>query len=857
MLSWRTLKNSLVEQFSCRVDCTKNTTSREVRFVPGLERLEDRQVAASDMSIGMNLESVVDWSSAWTFTDAFKTSRPWISHAYNTATWSKSWEGGGSVHTDSRGWPTSLNQWTNAQGQLMQQRLGTLMFRDIGTAYPAGVYRAEWQGTGTVNWGFAASVIEQGKTSAGRNYALLNVIPSSDGVYMEIASMSSSDPIRDIHVWMPDASGKSFAGQVWQPGSSFSPFHPQFLDKLAPFKTIRFMDWAETNLSDVQTWADRKPFDYATQQSGDFHNGVAIEYMIQLCNDLDADAWFNMPHAADDAFVRNFATLVKDTLEPGRKIYVEWSNELWNFGWGFEASQWVSQQLSLSQNAYLQGDRWALVGREAKRDFDLWTDVFQGQNDRLVRVVAGQEANSWIAEQIALNMSGHFDAISCAAYMYVSDADRDAFNASTTSGQVVDALKRNLPTALGWLKDHNSLAERLSVSMQRPIQFIAYEAGPHLDSQSGAYQQAFFDAGNHPGMYDVYSQLIAGARANGLDMYMHYSLTGGLYPSSVGSFGALQSMTQTLSSAPKYRALIDAIGTPSTPPTLPIVSISTASAIASESGPTAGVWIVSRTGPTTSTLTVDYALGGSASSTDYTGIPAVLTFGVGESSKTISVLPVDDVIVEVAEQLSLTLKSGANYTIDAMKAGGLISIQDNDVAVKQGLEGTYYDNKDFTSPKFTRNDGTIGFNWGAGSPDPRIAKDTFSIRWIGQLQGIESGNYLFRTYSDDGVRLWINGVLVINNWTNHNATYNTSQWVKLVAGQKVDIRLEYFENTGSSVVRLEWRRPGKSFYELIPKSQLTTPSAPSLLKTSSTVVPSSLLMTDLVSSADEAKKRSK
>lgn len=664
--------------------------------------------------------------------------------------------------------------------------------------------------------------------------------------------MSSSDPIRDVHVWMPDALGKSFSGQVWQPGASFSPFHPQFLEKLSPFKTIRFMDWAETNLSDIQTWSDRKPFDYATQQSGDFHNGVAVEYMIQLCNDLDADAWFNMPHAADDTFVRNFATLVRNTLEPGRKIYVEWSNELWNFGWGFEASDWVTSQLSLPQNAYLNGDRWALVAREARRDFDIWSEVFSGQDQRLVRVVAGQEANSWIAEQIAMNMSGHFDAISCAAYMYVSDNDRNSFTRSTTSTQVIDAVKRNLPTALSWLREHKNLADRLSASMQRPIRFVAYEGGPHLDSQGGEYEQAFFDAGNSPQMYDAYKQLIDGANANGLGLFMHYSLTGGLYPSSVGSFGALQSMTQSTSTAPKYRALLDAMAPA---PLLPIVAIATSQATASETGPTAGVWVVTRSGSTANSLSVAYSLSGTADASDYTGIPTILTFAPGESSKTLNVLPIDDKIAETTEQLMFTIKTGVGYSIDASKSSASIAIQDNDVAPRFGLQGTYYDNKDFTSPKLTRLDPTIGFNWGTGSPDPLIGKDTFSVRWMGQLQAVKAGNYTLRTFSDDGVRLWINGALVINNWTIHSGTYNTSPTIKLAAGQKVDLKLEYFENTGSSTIRLEWRRPGLSNFSTIPQSQLLATSDSTLKSANASPVPSSLLMVDPLATSDEAKKR--
>lgn len=811
----------LFRQFGRVATSRKNTITKKThRFAFQVENLESRWVQASTMSVGVNLEQVVDWSPAWTFTDAFKTSRPWISHSYNTATGQETWEGGGTVNVDSQGWPTQLNQWTNSSGQVMKQRLGTLMFRDIGTAYPAGTYRAEWEGSGTVNFGFAARVVEQGVTATGKNYALLNVTPSTDGIYMKIADMSSTNPVRNVHVWMPDYNGQSFAGQVWQPGAAFSPFHPAFLEKLAPFKTLRFMDWAETNSTDVTAWSQRRPYNHATQQSGDFRNGVALEYMIELCNELDADAWFNMPYAADDTFVRNFATQVRDTLEPGRKINIEWSNELWNAGWGFEAYPWVTQQLALPENAYLNGDRWAFVGRETKRDFDIWSDVFAGQTQRLTRVVAGQQANSWIAQQIAVNMGGHFDAISCAAYMYVSDSDRASFSASTTADQVLDALVRNMSQPVGWVQNHRNLANSLSTTLGRPISFLAYEGGPHLDGWNMPYQQAFFDAGNNPRMTTVYTQFLNATQSAGLQLLPHYNLTGGLYPTGFGAFGALQAMTQTTANAPKYKALIDFMGSTTTP--LPQISMDTTIAAASETGPAAGQIRISRTGATDTPLAVNYTLGGTASAADYTGLPATISFAAGESAKLINITPVDDTLVEGAESLVINLAANSAYTIDPAKPSATINIADNDSASVAGLVGEYYDNSNFTGLKFKRRDGTIDFNWGTGSPDSRIQRDTFSVRWTGQMQAIEGGSYFLRSLSDDAIRVWVNGVLQIDNWTAHNATYNYSRSINLTPGQKADIKVEYYENTNRSVIQLYWLRPGQTIYVAIPPAQLSS-----------------------------------
>lgn len=778
-----------------------------------LEVLEDRFVPAVEPLIGTNVETIADWSAAWTFTDAFKSSRPWISHAYNTSTGQSTWEGGGVVHVDSKGWPTQLNQWKNTQNQMIRQELGTLIFRDIGTNYPAGTYRAEWKGTGEVYWGFAARLIEQGKMSDGTNYALLNITPDAAGIYVKIATMDTTDPIREMHLWMPEYNGQKFAGQVWQPGASFSPFHPQFLQRLAPFNTIRFMDWEEINGSDMVSWSDRRPYDYATQQSGDFRNGVAPEYMVALCNQLDANAWVNMPHMADDIYVRNLATLMRDTLEPGRKVYVEWSNETWNGGYGFEGYSWVTQELNKPENAYLLGNRWALIARETKRDFDIWSDVFANQQDRLVRVVAGQQANSWIAEQILSHMGGHFDAVSCSAYIHLDDKVRSTFSSSTTADQVIDALIAAVPTAVSWLQDHRQLTTDYSKLLGRPLSFVAYEGGPHLDGQGGRYQSAFFAAGTNPRMYEVYARLLEGCQSAGLNEFLQYSLTGGLYETPFGSFGALQHMEQPLSTAPKYQALLDA-----TTGALykPRFSIEAVNAAASETGPTAATYRIRRAGSPSGSVVLSLTVSGTASAADYTGVTTSLTFAVGETEKVIRLMPVDDALIEGNEQVNIALATGSGYSIDASHASINLIIQDNDVQTVNGLQGQYFDIANLAMPTLVRNDQYINFNWGTGSPHALLQPDRFSVRWTGWIQPIETGSYVFRTYSDEGVRLTVNRTTLINNWVSHTATYNTSATINLTAGQMVPIQLDYYEATGSATIVLQWKRPKTTTYSEIP-----------------------------------------
>lgn len=148
-----------------------------------------------------------------------------------------------------------------------------------------------------------------------------------------------------------------------------------------------------------------------------------------------------------------------------------------------------------------------------------------------------------------------------------------------------------------------------------------------------------------------------------------------------------------------------------------------------------------------------------------------------------------------------------------------------------GLRGQYYDNSNFTTLRLTRTDATVNFNWGSGSPAGNIGANTFSVRWTGQVQARYSQLYRFYTTSDDGVRLWVNGVQLVNNWTNHSATENSGT-ITLVANQKYDIVMEYYENTGSAVAQLSWSSPSQT-KQIIPQSQLypavTVPGAPTNL----------------------------
>jgi hypothetical protein len=86
------------------------------------------------------------------------------------------------------------------------------------------------------------------------------------------------------------------------------------------------------------------------------------------------------------------------------------------------------------------------------------------------------------------------------------------------------------------------------------------------------------------------------------------------------------------------------------------------------------------------------------------------------------------------------------------------------------------------------------------------------------VQPVYTETYTFYTQSDDGVRLWVNGKLLIDNWTDHAATQNSGT-ITLTAGQKYSIKMEYYENSGGAVAKLSWSSPSQA-KQVIPKARL-------------------------------------
>src|SRR6185295_3410247 len=148
-----------------------------------------------------------------------------------------------------------------------------------------------------------------------------------------------------------------------------------------------------------------------------------------------------------------------------------------------------------------------------------------------------------------------------------------------------------------------------------------------------------------------------------------------------------------------------------------------------------------------------------------------------------------------------------------------------------GLAGNYFDGPAFSGTAVERLDGPIDFAFGTGAPLPGIHPESYSIRWVGQIQVATSGTYRFITTSDDGVRLWVAGLQLVDNWGSHGVEEDSGT-VALQAGRRYAVRLDYRQDAGDALIRLCWQPPGGAV-DLVPADVLFSPA---LLVTGSSVL---------------------
>jgi hypothetical protein len=477
--------------------------------------------------VGINLRPITAYDRAWVFADAMKMASDWQYEGEPRIPPARRTDGKGKPPAPSNEVPLDANGWprpTPPRAALCD------FFVGMRGRIPAGEYVVTWKGRGTVEFRGHVGILSQAP-----NRLVVNV----DGVNggqpgLRVANFDAADPLRDIHVWLPGLEDSCHA------------FHPVFLDRMRPFSVVRFYPWMRV-YSTSGRWSERTT-PHSGRQGGP--EGVAIEHMVDLCNELSTDPWFCIPHSADDDYVRQFATLVRDGLRHDAKVYVEFSNETWNTD--FVSGQWAREQGQLRGIPAMQ-----VVGERAGRVFDIWHEVFGGQKGRIVRVAGVQLHNPGIATVMCRALNGRFDALAVGAY-FGARADRDQVDRDSTAQELMTVARANLDSIiLPRIAEHRALADGFTAELGRPIALLTYEGGQSIVARSpggGLDVEATLACQSMPAMFDAYRALIEGAQARGVSLFVGYDFAGPR--SSADTFSVLEHIQEPLSSAPKYRALV-------------------------------------------------------------------------------------------------------------------------------------------------------------------------------------------------------------------------------------------------------------------------------------------------------------
>ncbi|MBB5687154.1 hypothetical protein [Sphingobium boeckii] len=323
-------------------------------------------------------------------------------------------------------------------------------------------------------------------------------------------------------------------------------FAPEFIESLRPFQVLRFLDWMPANTNPaVVNWSIRTLPSNVSQTGA---QGVAIEHMIDLANQTQTDPWFTIPWNADETYIRNFATLVRDRLSPDRKVYVELTNEMWN-----AAFPVFNQILAEAVAANLATDKYqGLLYRYAQKSawaLKIWTEVFAANPDRLVRVVATQHDNPWQAGEVLGfgDTAQYVDALATAPY-FGHDLLAGANAAETDLNKLFALLAAQAKNVMA-----DKTSENKAAATKYRKRYITYEAGQHIVAPGNQPTLAALNRDQR--MYDIYKTYMADWKSNSGDLMVMFSATGGI--SQYGAWGIREYAGQPLSETPKRRAVLD------------------------------------------------------------------------------------------------------------------------------------------------------------------------------------------------------------------------------------------------------------------------------------------------------------
>lgn len=513
--------------------------------------------------LGYNLDFPGDWTNTPPFLDQVKNSR---APQGSCSEEDPDCDPAAHLDLDARGWPRSLEYRDDPSRQYSSIQLlinSSNERSDIGAEFVV-----TWEGKGNID------VINGADVSRDDANQRITFTLQSDVTSLRFTAIDpdgSGDYLRNVRVFRADFEPLVAAGEI---------FNPDMLEFLQPFRSIRFMDWMQTNalgqcsggstpgaecyaVTDPYCasggrclmpghWSERPDsdapsslassqyLDPARPELGTKVGGYALETLVALANRVPANPHFNIPTDYDDDYVENFATYLKDNLAPGLTATIEYSNEVWNFGfpqaqyanergraaWPDEGSAWLQ---------YMAGRTHTMCG--------LIKQVFRGQEERVRCVVSPQTGWRGLAETVldcplwAADHPGeggcdtNLDAISITGYFagclitheervleWLGDGEQaamdKAFQQLDRGGLIAECSGEDQDNLDYTIDNYRYFGE---LAAARGLGLYVYESGTHfnLDDGDESVHDLLVKMTRDQRMYELYLKNFAGFRNAG------------------------------------------------------------------------------------------------------------------------------------------------------------------------------------------------------------------------------------------------------------------------------------------------------------------------------------------------------
>ncbi|MBX7103853.1 MAG: Ig-like domain repeat protein [Gemmataceae bacterium] len=485
--------------------------------------------------LGANLEEVIDWAYSNSFVDMTKQAREFMT--------ADSFQ---PVAVDANGWPTADSMIIFQSGLTNQAHIYN------------GTYKLSFTGQATIDkWVSPATVsniVYDSATNTTTADVTLSASASSEwylGIVFRNTKRTAASPV---------GSGVMNVRMI-RPGynpATAPTFTTEFTNQLKGFTTLRFMDWLETNHSTVANWSERTPMNYARQT----YHGVAWEYIVQLGNQLGKDIWINVPTNATNDYVTNLATYLKNNLNPDRAVYVEWSNEVWN--WGFQQCgtnyNAAIAEVNAGTGAYnYDGDTnagfwaWRRVGEQIRRISDgfraVWGDA--AMNTRVRPVLAAQSANPETFRQAVKYINDRYGDVSRYVYALAGAPYFSLGSVDTNPNLTVDQVIAGLQAAMQSAPEAMAYSQLAALAQGNGLKMVAYEGGP--DTFGSNNIQAKKASQLDPRMQQIVVDYLNQWFSNGGGLFNWFTAGATNWDSPYGTWGLTNDMTNT--NTPKIRAI--------------------------------------------------------------------------------------------------------------------------------------------------------------------------------------------------------------------------------------------------------------------------------------------------------------